>query len=65
MLALQVTGMTCNGCAKAVESIIKRQDSAASVTVDLASGRVEAQTVASSDAVIRAIEAAGYGAKAA
>jgi copper chaperone len=65
MLTLQVTGMTCNGCAKAVEGIIKRQDPGASVTVDVGSGRVDARTAAAPAALIQAIEAAGYGAKAA
>jgi copper chaperone len=65
MVTLNVTGMTCDGCAKAVERVIKTQDPKAAVTVDRSSGRVEARTSASADALIKAIEAAGYGAKAA
>jgi copper chaperone len=63
MVTLQVTGMTCDGCAKAVERIIKAQDPRASVKVDLGSGRVEADTAATPAALATAIEAAGYGAK--
>lgn len=63
MVTLQVTGMTCDGCAKAVERIIKAQDPHASVKVDRGSGRVEADTAATPAALAAAIEAAGYGAK--
>ncbi len=63
MLQLEVTGMTCGGCAKAVEGIIKAADRQAAVTVDVATGRVDARTSANADAVVRAIEAAGFGAK--
>jgi len=64
MVTVNVTGMACDGCAKAVERVIKAQDPRASVKVDLGSGRVEADTSASTAAIIAAIEAAGYGAKA-
>ena len=63
MIKLEVTGMTCGGCAKAVEGIIKAADRQAAVAVDLATGRVEAKTSAPADTVMRAIEAAGFGAK--
>ena len=63
MVKLQVTGMTCDGCAKAVQRVIKAQDPRASVKVDLGSGRVEADTAAAPAALVAAIEAAGYGAK--
>ena len=46
MVTLQVTGMACDGCAKAVERVIKAQDPRASVRVDLGSGRGEADTSA-------------------
>jgi copper chaperone len=63
MVTLHVTGMDCDGCAKAVERVIKAQDPKASVSVDLGSGRVEANTTAAPAALIAAIEGAGYGAK--
>ena len=64
MVALKVTGMACEGCASAVSAVVKRVDPAADVTVDLASGHVDAQTSASTDALVAAIETAGYGAAA-
>lgn len=65
MVELHVTGMTCDGCARAVERVIKSQDPNASVAINLDTGRVEAKTTAPAAALVEAIEAAGYGAKAA
>jgi copper chaperone len=62
MITLNVTGMTCEGCARAVERIIKTQDPQAAVTIDVGSGRVEARTAVPPAALVAAIEAAGYGA---
>jgi len=64
MIKLEVTGMTCGGCAASVERIIKTADRSARVTVDLASGRVEADSSVPAATLVGAIEAAGYGAKA-
>lgn len=64
MVTLTVTGMTCGGCAATVETLIKREDAGAKVKVDLASGRVEADTRAPAGVLIKAIEAAGFGASA-
>lgn len=64
MITLEVTGMTCGGCAAAVERVIKTADRQAAVKVDLASGRVEAETMAPAAALVSAIGAAGYTAKA-
>ncbi len=63
MIRLDVTGMTCSGCARAVENIVRTADRNARVRVDLASGRVEAETAAPVETLVRALEAAGYGAK--
>lgn len=63
MVTLNVTGMTCDGCVRAVERIIKAQDPQANVTINLGSGRVEAATSAAPAALVEAIEAAGFGAK--
>ncbi|EJW10415.1 hypothetical protein A33M_4472 [Rhodovulum sp. PH10] len=62
MVTLNVTGMTCDGCVRSVERIIKAQDPDAQVKVDLGSGRVEANTSAQPAALVEAIEAAGFGA---
>ena len=64
-LVLDVSGMTCGGCARSVEKIIQKQDSASKVTVDLATGRVEADTSADVAALAAALTAAGFPAKAA
>jgi len=62
-LKLDVSNMTCGGCARSVEKIIQKQDAASKVTVDLASGRVEAQTSADPTAIAAALTAAGFPAK--
>ncbi len=64
MVTLEVTGMTCGGCVAAVETIIKKADRGAKVAVDLPTGRVQAETAVPAAALVRAIEAAGFGAKA-
>ena len=61
-IKLKVSGMTCEGCARAIERVLRAQDPQAVVAVDFATGRVEAKTAAPIAAVVRAIEAAGYGA---
>ena len=64
-IVLNVTGMTCQGCVNSVTRIVKRADPAAEVAIDLPSGRLEATTGASAQALVEAISAAGYGAQAA
>ncbi len=64
-IVLNVTGMTCQGCVNSVTRIVRRLDPAAEVVIDLPSGRLEAKTGASSQALTDAICAAGYGAQAA
>ena len=64
MITLQVDGMTCSGCSAAVERVIRRIDPAASVAVDLATGRVEVgSTSADADRLAQAVTAAGYEAR--
>ena len=60
MVILKVDGMTCGGCAKSVEAIIRRVDPQAVVKVDLANGRVEAETNASVEVLSKAVTAGGY-----
>lgn len=62
---LDVKGMTCQGCVNSVTRIVKRKDPDAQVSVDLASGRVTAQTGAPADELAAALSAGGYAAKAA
>ena len=62
-IVLNVTGMTCQGCVNSVTRIVKRADPAAEVVIDLATGRLEASTGATAQALAAAITAAGYGAQ--
>ena len=62
-IALQVDGMTCQGCVNSVERIVKKADPQAHVSIDLKSGRVEAITSAAADTLTKAISAAGYEAR--
>jgi copper chaperone len=62
-IKLDVSGMTCNGCARSVEKIIQKQDAASWVSVDLATGHVEAETSADPAAIMAALTAAGFPAK--
>jgi len=59
-IALNVKGMTCGGCAEAVKRVIRKADPEADVTVDLATGRVDATTVAEGKTLAAAITKAGY-----
>ena len=63
-LLMQVDGMTCDGCVDAVTKAIQRLDPAATVEVDLEHGRVHVTTCAQSVEVARALDAAGYEARA-
>ena len=65
MLRLNIEGMTCGHCVRSVTDAVKSVDPKADVRVDLSAKRVEAETAADPQAVIRAIADAGYGAAAA
>lgn len=65
MILLDVAGMTCEGCEKAVRRAIASEDPAAVIVVDRAAGRVSAETALSPDQAVAAVEAAGYDASAA
>ena len=64
-ITLDVKGMTCQGCVNSVTRIVKTADPAATVNIDLPTGRLEATTRASAEALIKAINGAGYVARAA
>lgn len=63
-LAMQVDGMTCQGCVNSVTRAIRRLDPDAKVEVDLPHGRVHVTTTAQSVEVAQALTAAGYEARA-
>ena len=60
MMKLKVSGMTCGGCAKSVERAVTAAAPGSKVTVDLASGEVAVDGNTAKQAVIAAIEDAGY-----
>ncbi|SDB61573.1 cation transporter [Belnapia rosea] len=60
MLTLQVEGMSCGHCVRAVTEAIRTLDPKAEVQVDLAAGTVRAETAAAPQAVAAAVEEEGY-----
>ena len=60
MLKLKVTGMTCGGCASSVTRAIKAIAPGTEVKVDLPSGVVAVEGTVPKEAVVAAIEDAGY-----
>ncbi len=60
MITLQVEGMSCGHCVRAVTEAIRALDPRAEVAIDLASGTVRAETGAAPAAVTAAVEEEGY-----
>jgi copper chaperone len=60
MMKLKVSGMTCGGCAKSVERAVAAVAPGATISVDLKSGEVAVDGAAAKQAVVSAIEEAGY-----
>lgn len=60
MLTLNIKGMTCGHCVKAVTQAIQVVDPSARVSIDLAQGRAEVETRADVATVVAAIAEAGY-----
>lgn len=60
MMKLKVAGMTCGGCVKSVERAVAAAAPGARVSVDLKSGEVAVDGAAARQAVVSAIEDAGY-----
>ncbi len=61
-LALRVSGMTCTACAASIEKSVKKVPGVYSAQVDFDSGRavVKTRTGVDTDAVLKAVETAGY-----
>ena len=57
---LQVQGMTCGHCERAVTQAVQLIDPQAKVQIDRASGKVELDTTAAREAVAAAIAEEGY-----
>jgi copper chaperone len=60
MISLEVKGMSCGHCVKAVTEAIHAVDPAATVTVSLAQSRVEIASAAKPAQLREAIVEAGY-----
>lgn len=60
MLNLEVEGMTCGHCERAVTKAVHSVDPAAKVAVDRSSGHVAVESAGDPQAVRQAIEAEGY-----
>lgn len=65
MLELDVTGMTCSHCVRAVTQAVRTVDPEAEVQIDLAAKRVRIQGRSKADELIRVLGAAGYTARSA
>ena len=59
-LKLDVSNMTCGGCARSVEKIIQKQDAGLEGHRRSRLGRVEAETSADAAAIAAALTAAGF-----
>lgn len=59
-MELTVKDMTCGRCAQHVTAAIKALDAAAQISIDVGAHRVSVNTSAAPDAVMAAIEQAGY-----
>ena len=60
MIELTVSGMTCDGCAKAVTRSIQKVDPGANVAVNLNEGKVDVNTRLSANELSVIISQAGF-----
>ena len=58
----QVTGMSCAACSARVEKAVSKVEGVTSCSVSLLTNSMGVEGTASADAIIRAVEEAGYGA---
>lgn len=63
MLEINVQGMTCGHCVRAIDQAIAVADPQAQVQVELASGRVQVQSSLAPERLLQLIEAEGYAAR--
>ena len=62
-IELAVSGMTCEGCARAVTRVLGNVPGVAAAKVDVAAGRASVTGNARAEALIDAVVAAGYSAR--
>jgi copper chaperone len=60
MLRLEISGMTCGGCARSVTRAVQAVPGVVGAAVDLEAATVTVEGEAAADAVRQAIERAGY-----
>lgn len=60
MLEFQIKGMNCGHCVRAVTRAVHSIDPAATVAIDLASGRARIETAQPSDQIAARIREEGY-----
>jgi copper chaperone CopZ len=60
-VVLAISGMTCGGCAATVTRVLSRVPGVDHATVDLAGGLATVTGAAAADALVAAVEAAGFG----
>lgn len=60
MLELQVSGMTCNHCVRAVSDALRSVDPTARVDVDLNANRIRVESSAATEPLVAAVTEAGY-----
>ncbi|MBD4432478.1 copper resistance protein CopZ [Xanthomonas citri pv. citri] len=60
---VNVSGMTCGHCVRAITHAVQAKDSAADVQVDLGAGEVRVASRLDSTQVLEAIREEGYGAE--
>ena len=57
----QVTGMSCAACSARVEKAVSQVEGVTSCTVNLLTHSMEVEGTASTEAIVAAVTAAGYG----
>ncbi|RUO99831.1 heavy metal-associated domain-containing protein [Hyphomicrobium sp.] len=62
-LTLAITGMTCQGCANTVQKVLSRVSGTDHAVVDLGTARAIVQGTARPEALVAAVQAAGFGAQ--
>ena len=60
MIDLTISDMTCGGCVASITRVVKGLDPDASIDADVATRRVRITSLIDTEAVVAAIENAGY-----
>ena len=60
MIDLTISDMTCGGCVASITRVVKGLDPDASIDADVATRRVRISSLIDTEAVVAAIENAGY-----